>query len=105
MNFHKNELINAVMDNYFETFNHTLDTAEFVPDKFLNKIDKYIFKNMKKALKGVDKEDRIYQRQVKKQLNSEKKIEKQKIKKEKLQKRKELNEQKKLKRKEKQKIF
>lgn len=65
MNFHKNELINSVLDNYYETFSHTLDTAEFVPEKYNQKINKYIFKNMKKAFKKIDREDRIYQRQAK----------------------------------------
>ena len=65
MNFHKNELINSVLDNYYETFSHTLDTAEFVPEKYNDKINKYIFKNMKKAFRQIDKEDRIYQRQAK----------------------------------------
>lgn len=66
MNFHKNELINAVLDNYYETFSHTLDTAEFVPEKYNNKINQYIFKNMKKAFRKIDREDRIYQKQAKK---------------------------------------
>ena len=65
INFHKNELINSVLDNYYETFSHTLDTAEFVPEKYNQKINKYIFKNMKKAFKKIDREDRIYQKQAK----------------------------------------
>ena len=68
MNFHKNELINSVLDNYYETFSHTLDTAEFVPEKYNQKINKYIFKNMKKAFKKIDREDRIYQRQAKRKV-------------------------------------
>lgn len=65
MNFHKNELINSVLDNYYDTFSHTLDTAEFVPEKYNDKINKYIFKNMKKAFRQIDREDRKYQMQVK----------------------------------------
>ena len=68
INFHKNELINSVLDNYYETFSHTLDTAEFVPEKYNQKINKYIFKNMKKAFKKIDREDRIYQRQAKRKV-------------------------------------
>ncbi len=65
INYHKNKLINQALDKYYETFSHTLDTAEFVPEKFNDKINNYIFKNMKKAFKKIDREDRIYQKQAK----------------------------------------
>lgn len=63
INYNKNKLINRALDEYYNTFSHTLDTADFVPDRFTKKIHKYIFKNMKKALKKVDKEDRKYQKE------------------------------------------
>lgn len=65
INYNKNKLINKLLDEYYETFRHTLDTAEFVPDKFNEKILKYIYKNMKKAFKQIDIEDRQYQRKLK----------------------------------------
>ena len=64
-NFNKNKLINEVLDKYYETFSHTLDTADYVPDKYNQKINKYIYKNMKKAFRKIDKEDRIYQHNLK----------------------------------------
>ncbi len=64
LNYNKNKLINTCLDKYYETFSHTLDTADFVPDEYNDKIVKYIFKNMKKAFRRIDKEDRKYQRQV-----------------------------------------
>lgn len=64
LNFNKNELINETLDKYFETFSHTLDTADFVPEKFNKKIHKYIFKNMKKSFRKIDKEDRVFQRKL-----------------------------------------
>lgn len=66
INYNKNELINTALDKYYETFSHTLDTADFVPEKYNDKINRYIFKNMKKAFKRIDKEDKIYQKSVKK---------------------------------------
>lgn len=54
MEFKKNELINATLDRFFETWQHTQDTADFVDEKFLKKVDKYIFKNMRKRLKQID---------------------------------------------------
>ena len=68
INFNKNNLINKTLDKYYETFSHTLDTADYVPDKFNDKISKYIYKNMKKAFRQIDKEDRIYQKDIKRKL-------------------------------------
>lgn len=62
LNFNKNKLINKTLDEYYKTFSHTLDTADFVPEKFNDKIHKYIYKNMKKAFKRIDKEDKVYQK-------------------------------------------
>ena len=73
INYNKNKLINKTLDKYYETFSHMLDTADFVPEKFNDKIGKYIFKNMKKAFKQIDKDDRIYQRELKKRLRAESK--------------------------------
>ncbi len=66
MNYNKNKLINECLTRYYETFSHTLDTADYVPDKFNMKILHYIFKNMKKSFKRIDREDRKYQRCFKK---------------------------------------
>lgn len=70
LNYNKNKLINNCLNKYYETFSHTLDTADFVPDEYNNKITKYIFKNMKKAFKRIDREDRKYQRQFNKKQKS-----------------------------------
>jgi len=63
LNYNKNKLINECLTKYYETFSHTLDTADYVPEKFNNKILDYIYKNMRKSFKRIDKEDRKYQRQ------------------------------------------
>ena len=76
INFNKNELINTTLDKYYDTFAHTLDTSDFVPEKFNKKISKYIFKNMKKAFRRIDKEDRKYQRKFRKQVRKEEKEQK-----------------------------
>ena len=74
LNYNKNKLINECLVRYYETFSHTLDTADFVPEKYNDKINAYIFKNMKKSFKKVDREDKRYQRQaVKKQTKKSKK--------------------------------
>lgn len=72
INYNKNKLINECLAHYYATFEQTLDTADFVPEKFNKKIYRYIYKNMKKAFKKVDREDRLYQRNlVKKQKENE----------------------------------
>ncbi len=58
IDFYKNKQINKVLNQYYNTFSLTLDTRDFVPDKYTNKIHKYIFKNMKKKFKEVDRDDR-----------------------------------------------
>lgn len=78
LNFNKNKLINKTLDEYYNTFSHTLDTADFVPSKFNERIHKYIYKNMKKAFKKIDKEDKIYQKNlIKKDKEKNKKPRKQ----------------------------
>lgn len=60
MIFKKNELINETLDKHFETWSHTLDTADYVPSKYLKKIDRMIFINLKKKLKEVEIYNLLY---------------------------------------------
>ena len=76
LNYNKNRLINACLCKYYETFSHTLDTADFVPQKYNDKILNYIFKNMKRSFKKIDKEDRRYQKQLNKKRQVKSKQEK-----------------------------
>ncbi len=62
INYNKNKLINECLCQYYETFSHTLDTADYVPEKYNAKILAYIFKNMKKQFKKIDREDKQYQK-------------------------------------------
>ena len=50
----------------YATFAQTLDTADFVPEKYNKKILAYIFRNMKRQFRNIDREDRRYQRAVRK---------------------------------------
>lgn len=78
MDFNKNNLIDETLDRFFETFQHTLDTADFVPAAYGKKIDAYIFKNMKAAFRRINREDRAYRRQKRKErleaLRAEKQV-------------------------------
>ena len=72
INYNKNKLINTCLIKYYETFSHTLDTADFVPDKFNDQILNYIFKNMKKSFKKINREDRRFQRKFRKEQKTKK---------------------------------
>ena len=56
MEFRKNDLLNEVLINYYKTFSLTLDTSDFVPEKFNHEIRKILFKEMKKKFKLVNRE-------------------------------------------------
>ena len=56
MEFKKNDLIDKVLQRYYNTFCLTLDTYEFVPEEFNYEILKIIFKEMKKSFKQVNTE-------------------------------------------------
>lgn len=66
INYNKNKLINTCIETYYETFARTLDTADFVPEKYNKKILAYIFKNMKRQFRRLDRADAQYQRAVRK---------------------------------------
>lgn len=70
INYNKNKLINECLRKYYETFAHTLDTADFVPAPYNEYILAYIFKNMRKAFKKIDKADRRFQRAFRKKAKA-----------------------------------
>lgn len=64
LNYNKNKLINECLAKYYETFANTLDTADYVPRKYNEKILNYIFKNLKRQFRKIDREDKFYQKQL-----------------------------------------
>ena len=76
INYNKNKLINECLCKYYETFERTLDTADFVPAEYNDKITAYIFKNMRKSFKKVDKEDKRFQKRLKKAQKAKQKSKK-----------------------------
>lgn len=76
INYNKNKLINECLVRYYETFAHTLDTADYVPEKFNKKILAYIFKNMKRQFRKVDREDKRKQRELLKKAKAKAKAKK-----------------------------
>lgn len=62
MEFIKNKLINKVFINSLETWGLLLDTDDIVPEKYLEKMQKYIFKEFKRKMKQVN---RVYSARLK----------------------------------------
>ena len=73
INYNKNKLIDECLSKYYEPFAHTLDTADFVPEPYNDKILAYIFKNMRKAFKKIDREDRRFQKAFRKKAKAKNK--------------------------------
>lgn len=76
INYNKNKLINECLVRYYETFALTLDTAEYVPEKFNKRILAYIFKNMKRQFRKIDGEDKRKQRELLKKAKAKAKAKK-----------------------------
>ena len=66
INFNKNDIMDAVNSRFFESFCCTLDVVQYVPQCYLVKVERYIFKNMRRAWKKIDREDRRFQKELKK---------------------------------------
>ena len=56
MDYRKNDMIDELLQRYYLTYSCTLDTIDFVGTKTDKKIHKYIFKNMKKSWRKIDKQ-------------------------------------------------
>lgn len=70
MDYYKNKLMKKMLNEYYEVFSCTLDTSDFVPEEFNSKIYSYIFKNMKKSFKLIDKDARKHTKEVKLKLKN-----------------------------------
>lgn len=73
INYNKNKLIDTCLETYYATFARTLDTADFVPEKYNKKILAYIFKNMKRQFRKIDRADRQYQKGIARKEREKKK--------------------------------
>lgn len=54
LDFYENNLIKETLNEYYDTFRHTLDTADYVPEKFNDKISKYIYKKMQQKFNEIE---------------------------------------------------
>ena len=54
MELYKNKLIDKILVRNFKTWEHTLDTGDYVDAKFAKKIDRFIFNNLNRQFKEAD---------------------------------------------------
>lgn len=66
INYKKYELMKECLFETFKVYAATLDTADYVPIAHLEKTHKWILKTMKKKQREIAREDRKYQRSLKK---------------------------------------
>lgn len=72
IDYKKNDLIDECLVRFYETFEHTLDTADYVPEKYNDKILAYIFKCMKKQFKQIDRACKMYEHAKKRKVQCKK---------------------------------
>ena len=61
VNYNENDLLDELHMRFFQSFALTLDTADYVPDKYIDKVYKRIYKVQKKMYKKIGKTDKAYQ--------------------------------------------
>lgn len=65
MDYHDLQSIQECLEEIYATFRGTLDTADFVPEKYQRKIMAYIFKRVKRAFRMRDRAERKYAKEHK----------------------------------------
>lgn len=61
INYNENDLMDELHTRFFQSFSLTLDTADYVPQKIIEKVYKQIYKRQKKKYKKIFKTDKSYQ--------------------------------------------
>ena len=72
IDYKDNDLIDECLERFYETFEHTLDTADYVPQKYNDKILKYIFKRLNRKFKQIDRACKMYERAKKRKAQCKK---------------------------------
>ena len=68
INYNEIDLLDELHARFFQSYAVTLDTADYVPQKYLDKVCKRIYKSQKKMYKKIGKTDKAYQAWFKERL-------------------------------------
>lgn len=71
ISYRKNDLIDECLKRYYETFAQMLDTVDFVPARYNARIQRYIFKNMRRTFRAINFDDWCYCREMRKKKRAE----------------------------------
>ena len=62
INYNENDLLDELHVRFFQSFAVTLDVADYVPQKYIEKVYKQIYKALKRRYKKIAKTNKAYQK-------------------------------------------
>lgn len=68
INYNVNDLLDELHARFFQSYAMTMDTGDYVPQKYIDKVYKQIYKYQKKLYKKAGKTDKAYQKWFKSHL-------------------------------------
>lgn len=68
INYNKNDLLDELHERFFMSYAKTLDTADYVPQSYIDKVYKQIYKAQKAMYKLIGKRNKEYQKWFKERL-------------------------------------
>lgn len=66
MDYFFNDQLDVTLARYFQTYNVTVDTMDYVPTKHVTKIHAFVFKNLKRDFKLIRKDVKKHKRELRK---------------------------------------
>ncbi len=68
INYNKNDLLDELHARFFQSYSLTLDTADYIPQKYIDKVYKELYKSQKAQYRKIGKTDKDYQKWFRAQL-------------------------------------
>lgn len=68
INYNKNDLLDELHARFFQSYALTLDTADYIPKSYIDKVYKQLYKAQKAMYRKIGKTDKDYQKWFKERL-------------------------------------
>ena len=68
INYNKNDLLDELHARFFQSYSLTLDTADYIPQTYIQKVYKQLYKAQKAMYRKIGKTDKDYQKWFREQL-------------------------------------